>query len=110
LNNLRWITKFFNSRKNRQLLRMFGKRRNGRGMLWTSLLGLGASAAAYGFGRSRNNGVRKLAQNLFGDTGEQPLNRVVPMPNKRAAYAEFAEEMHPNQSPPEDESTKSKLD
>lgn len=79
-------------------------------MLWTSLLGLGASAAAYGFGKSRNNGVPKIGQNLFGDAGEQSLNRVVQMPNKRAAYAEFSEELTPNQASAQDESTDSKLD
>lgn len=81
---------------------MFGRRRNNRGMVWTSLLGMVASAAAYGLGRTQNNGGGKSAQNGFNYSGLTNLQRVVPMPNKRA-YGEFAEEISPNQhQSPED--------
>ncbi|MDQ0243382.1 hypothetical protein J2S09_000918 [Bacillus fengqiuensis] len=104
MNNFRWMTRFFNTKRSRQLLNMFGRRRNNRGVMWASLLGIGASAAAYGLGRNRgNNGMGSAIQNAVKNSGLNNLQRVVPMPNKRA-YAEFAEEMSPNQnqSPIED--------
>lgn len=97
-------------RRNRQFLNMFGRRRNNRGVMWASLLGIGASAAAFGLGRNRNNnGMGRAIQNAVKNSGLNNLQRVVPMPNKRA-YAEFAQEMSPNQSPIEDVTTESKLD
>jgi hypothetical protein len=35
---------------------MFGRRRKGRTMMWTSLIGLGVSVAAYGMRKNRKNG------------------------------------------------------
>lgn len=70
--------------------------------MWTSLLGVVASAAAYGLGRNRNNnGMGNAIQNAVKNSGLTNLPQVVPMPNKRA-YAEFSDELSPNQSPTED--------
>ncbi|HWO96008.1 MAG TPA: hypothetical protein VNM45_06695 [Bacillus sp. (in: firmicutes)] len=110
MNNFRWLTKLFNTRRNRQLLNMFGRRRNNRGMMWTSLLGIMASAAAYGIGRNQNNnGMRGFFQRAGKNSGFTNLPQVIPMANRRA-YAEFAEEITPNQSPIDDITTDSSLD
>ncbi|MBE2978829.1 hypothetical protein [Priestia megaterium] len=53
MNNLRWLTSLFNVGRNNK--RIFGKRRNNKGMLF-SLLGLGVGAVTtYGMTRGRGN-------------------------------------------------------
>ncbi|RBW68296.1 hypothetical protein [Bacillus taeanensis] len=54
MNNLAWI--FNVGRGVQQILQMFGNRRNNRGGMMLSLLGLGMGAAAYGMTRRRRNG------------------------------------------------------
>ncbi len=59
---MRWLTTLFNfGRGNRW---MFGKR-NHRGMMWLSLLGIGLGGAwAYGMARDRRNGMQAVVQPL----------------------------------------------
>jgi hypothetical protein len=93
LNN--WIATIFNTRRGINLLQMFGRRRNNnRRMMWASLLGIGASAAAYRIGRNRNTNmmrpVRNVMNNLRTNGGQVP---------KMANAMEFAEEFVPNKKP-----------
>lgn len=57
------------------ILTMFGRKRNNRGMIWASILGLGVSAAAYGFSRNGNkkwkNPVQNSVQNFMNGTHAQ---------------------------------------
>lgn len=83
LNN--WFTTLFKIAGNRNILNMFGRRRNNRGMIWATLLGLGVSAAAYGF---RRNGDRKWlnpVQNVMNNRQTQNITRM--------ALAEFSKEL-----------------
>ncbi|KAB2332135.1 hypothetical protein F7731_17775 [Cytobacillus depressus] len=87
-----WIQLLFRLGRRQNLLNMFGRRRNNRGMMWASLLGLGASAAAYGLGRNRKNNMQNPVQNLmnnfqFRSAGQMP---------KMANLTEFAKELVPN--------------
>ncbi|MDQ0213996.1 hypothetical protein J2S13_000391 [Oikeobacillus pervagus] len=49
-----WIKTFFNMARKQNMLNIFGRKRKNRGIFWTSLLGLGMSAAAFGLGKNRN--------------------------------------------------------
>jgi hypothetical protein len=69
---------------------MFGRKRNNRGMMWTSLLGLGVSAAAYGFGRNRNSRFLRPLQNVMNSILNRTSSRV---PN---AMTEFSKELLPD--------------
>lgn len=64
-------------------------------MIWASLLGLGASAAAYGLGRNRNTNMLRPAQNLINRFQTRTAGR---MPNM-AALPEFSKELVPNENP-----------
>ncbi|MFC3885926.1 hypothetical protein ACFOU2_21585 [Bacillus songklensis] len=70
-------------------------------MVWLSLLGLGASAAAFGLGRNRNNGMGRSVQNGLRNNRFNNFQQAVSIPGKNV-FAEFAEEMVPNQSPGQD--------
>ncbi|WP_228460322.1 hypothetical protein [Cytobacillus dafuensis] len=77
----------------RILQNMFGRRRNNRGMIWASLLGLGVSAAAIGLSRNRNRNMMNPLQNIMNNL-QTPLNRQVP----NAALTEFAKEIIPDKN------------
>lgn len=72
------------------ILPMFGRKRNNRGMIWASILGLGVSAAAYGFTRNGNkkwkNPVQNSFQNFMNGTRTQ---------NDPPHLAEFSKELEP---------------
>ncbi|WP_205439578.1 hypothetical protein [Peribacillus alkalitolerans] len=87
-----WLPVLFGMAKRQNILRMFGRKRNNRGMLWATLIGLGVSAAAFGIGRNRQNNIADSAQSLMTDFKLPNLGK---MP-KMAALAEFAEELTPN--------------
>lgn len=92
LNN--WITALFNIGRRQPFYNVFGRRRNNRGMMWGSLLGLGVSAAAYGIRRSRNRNLMQPIQNLMNKTGMGNVQK----PNM-AGLTEFAKEIVPNKNP-----------
>lgn len=81
------------TRRGLNILNMFGKRRNNRGMIWASLLGLGVSAAAYGLRKNRNMNIQQPIQNIMNRVRSSTAG---PMPNM-AALTEFSEELIPNQ-------------
>lgn len=83
------------SGRRQTLFNMFGRRRNNRGMMWASLLGLGVSAAAYGLRRSRNKNMLQPLQNLMSNFRFQ---KSAQMPNM-AGLTEFSKEIIPNKNP-----------
>lgn len=92
LNN--WINALFNTGRRQLFSNIIGRRRNNRGMVWGSLLGLGVSAAAYGFKRYRNKNVLLPLQNLMNNTGMGNVQR-----QNMAGLTEFAKELVPNKNP-----------
>ena len=86
LNN--WMN-LFNIGKRLNLFNMFN-RRNNRGILWVTLIGLGVSVATV-FGFRRNGNRNKLApiQNF---TNNGRINRMA------TAVTEFSKELMPNQN------------
>jgi hypothetical protein len=93
LNN--WIPALFNIGRRQNILKMFGRRRNNRGMMWASMLGLGVSAAAYGLRRNRNRNMQDPVQNLMNNFR---LRNDGQMP-KMANLTEFSKELAPNNDP-----------
>lgn len=83
LNN--WITTLFKIAGRQNILGMFGRRRNNRGMIWATLLGLGVSAAAYGFRRNGNRSWLNPVQNVMNNRQTQNITRM--------ALAEFSKEL-----------------
>jgi hypothetical protein len=73
-------------------INMFGKRKkNGKGVMWASLLGLGMSAAAYSMGKNQN--PKKSTDKLQSLMENFQKSRNIAIPN--AALAEFAKEIAP---------------
>lgn len=88
-----WLNFLFRLAGKQNILNLFGRRRNNRGLLWASLLGIGVSAAAIGFKR---NGSIKLPD---------PVSKVMSNVKKpdisqftQLALAEFAKEITPNKN------------
>lgn len=73
---------------------MFGRRRNNRGMIWGSLLGLGISAAAFGLGRNRNKNKVRPIQNLMNNFGMEKGGQKLNL----AGLTEFAKELIPDKN------------
>lgn len=68
---------------------MFGKKRKRRGALWTSLLGVGISAAVFGLTRGKRNNIAVPFQNVVQSfTPKTNLNGM-----SNTALAEFSEEL-----------------
>jgi hypothetical protein len=79
----------FNNRRKSSVLNLFGrKKRMNRRMLWSSLLSLGMSAAAYGLNRRRTNNASASSFN--------GLMKNRNMSTLQTAMAEFANELAPN--------------
>jgi hypothetical protein len=93
LNN--WITGLLNIGRRQPFLNMFGRRRNNRGIMWGSLLGLGLSVAAYGVGRNGNRNMGRTIQNLLNNFGK---GKTTLTPNI-AGLTEFSKELIPNNNP-----------
>lgn len=87
--NNEWLKTLNNISKN---LNMFGqKKRNGKGVFWASLLGIGVSAAAYQMGKNQRQNKSDRLQNLM-DNFQKTKN--ISLPN--LAMAEFAKELAPD--------------
>ncbi|WP_246041939.1 hypothetical protein [Robertmurraya kyonggiensis] len=81
-----------NMGKRLNLFNMFNRRRNNRGILWASLIGLGASAAVFGFRRNGNRNMLAPIQNLTNNVQNNgQMKRMV------TAITEFSKELVPNQ-------------
>ncbi|WP_416825202.1 hypothetical protein [Ectobacillus polymachus] len=80
----------------RNLIRMFGRRRRGIGMMWMSLIGIGISAVAWGLGRSRNGNILRPLQNAMGNLRNQAASAASQVPKAAAGLAEFADDITPN--------------
>lgn len=61
-------------------------------MLWTTLLSLGISAAAFGIKANRNRNIQNSVQNLMSNLN---VKNMAQMP-KMANLAEFSKELMPN--------------
>ena len=85
---MNWTAALFNIGRRQPLLNMFGRRRNNRGKMWGSLLGLGIAAAAFGLGRNRNRNMLNPLQNMMNNFREE---KSVQQPNM-AGLTEFAKE------------------
>lgn len=93
MNNIRWITGLFNSGRRTQ--QYFGNRRNNRGGMLLSLLGLGIGATVYSIVRGRDNGrmqpMLQPIQNFFRNN-----QNAIGRPNQTAsglANLEFSDEI-----------------
>lgn len=93
LNNL--ITALFNTGIRQNVLKMFGRRRKNRGIMWASLIGLGLSAATFAFRRNRNNNMLNPFQKLINNMNFRKAGK---MPNM-TALTEFSKEIMPNKNP-----------
>ncbi|MGJ7922371.1 hypothetical protein [Neobacillus sp. LXY-4] len=85
--NNNWMKMLINLSKNG-----FGRRRNNRGIMWASLIGLGMSAATYFMGRNQNRNDRTTKLQGLMQNFQQTKN--AGMPNF-AGLTEFAEEITP---------------
>lgn len=92
---LNWITTFLNTGGRQNFLKMFGMKRNNRGMMWISLLGLGVSAAVFGLGRNRNRNMLQPVKNVINNIRTQS-NSQIPNP---ATLTEFSKELVPDKNP-----------
>jgi hypothetical protein len=83
LNN--WITALFNMNR--------GRRRNGRGWMWGTLLSLAVSLVAYGVRRNQNGNMMRPMENMMNNfrlgRGQKP---------NMAGFTEFADELAPNKN------------
>jgi hypothetical protein len=85
-----WISATLNTVGKQNMLKMFGRKRKNKGMMWASLLGLGVSAAAYGLGRNRKSNMLGSVQNAMNSILTRTANRV---PN---TMTEFSKELLPD--------------
>ncbi|MED3692197.1 hypothetical protein P4534_26020 [Peribacillus butanolivorans] len=90
-----WLPALLNTGMRKNMLKMFGRKRNNRGMMWASLLGLGVSAATYGLGRNRNRNMLVPVQNVMNSIRTRTAGQ---MPNA-AAITEFSKELVPDKNP-----------
>jgi Na+(H+)/acetate symporter ActP len=89
-----WITALLNTGRRQNILKMFGRKKNNRGMMWATLLGLGVSATALGLGRNRNRNMLRPVQNVMNNIRTRTAGQ---MPNA-AAITEFSKELAPNKN------------
>ncbi|MBO1510161.1 hypothetical protein [Metabacillus bambusae] len=90
-----WITALLNTGRRQNILKMFGRKRNNRGMMWASLLGLGVSAAVFGIRSNRNRNMLRPVQNVMNNIRTQTAGQ---MPNA-AGITEFSKELVPDKNP-----------
>lgn len=88
----KWITSFFQLRRN-PLMAFFGKKRNGKGWIWGSLISLGVSAAAIRLRRNRM--TQSTVNNIMNNIDLGKMNKM----GNLAELAEIAEELIPNKGP-----------
>jgi len=84
----KWISSFFQIRRN-PLMAMFGKKRNGKGWIWGSLLSLGVSVAALRLRRNKN--TQSPVNNIMNNFDIGKMSKMGNM----AGLAEIAEELIP---------------
>ncbi len=87
-----WLSAILNTVRRQN---MFGRKRNNRGMMWASLLGVGVSAAAYGLRRNRNSNMLRPVQNVMNSI----LTRTGGQMQNPAALTEFSKELVPDKNP-----------
>jgi hypothetical protein len=87
-----WIPALLNTKRKQNIFKIFGRKRNNRGMVWASLLGLGVSTAAYGLKRNQNRNMLRPVQNVMNNIRMRTTSN---RPNV-AAVTEFAKELVPN--------------
>lgn len=75
--------------RRQNLFNMFNRKRNNRGVLWTSLISLGVSAAALGLRRNGNKNMLASIQNVM-KNGQ--------IPKMANAITEFSKELVPNKN------------
>jgi len=88
----KWIMSFFQIGR-KPLMALFGKKRNGRGWIWGSLLSLGVSAAAIRL--SRNKKMQSPVNNIMNNIDIGKMSKM----GNLAGLAEIAEELVPNKGP-----------
>ncbi|WP_251555514.1 hypothetical protein [Neobacillus muris] len=89
-----WVNTFFSTRQGQNLIKMFNRRRNNRGILWASLIGLGVSAAAvFGLRRNGNRNILAPVQNFTNNVRNNGQ-----MKRMATAVTEFSKELVPNKN------------
>jgi hypothetical protein len=73
-----WISTLFNIGGRQNILKMFGRRKNNRGMIRAPVLALGISATAYGLRGNRNRNMLRPVQNVMNNIRTQTAGN---MPN-----------------------------
>ncbi|KMP74381.1 hypothetical protein RE438_30400 (plasmid) [Bacillus wiedmannii] len=93
MNILNFLISLFNSKKiTQQMFELFGnKKKNNKGWIWASLLGLGT---VFGLLATRNSNMIKPIQRMF--QGFQNTTRTFIPSKVNMANMEFADEITPN--------------
>ncbi|MBD1380659.1 hypothetical protein [Metabacillus arenae] len=99
MNNYKWmnnLNNLINKGGRLPLFNMFGRRRRrNRGMVWTSILGLGISAVVMGLRGNQNKNFMRPFRNFLTNFQTKNNQNPVGMQN-RNAFAEFSNELSPN--------------
>lgn len=92
MNILNFLMSLFNSgRRTQQMFKLFRNRRNNRGWIWVSLLGLGT---IFGVVATRNSNMMRPIKCMF--QGVQNTTRTFIPSKVNLANMEFADEITPN--------------
>ncbi|QOR68088.1 hypothetical protein IM538_08255 [Cytobacillus suaedae] len=89
MNNI--ISILMNLMKNQDLLSMFGRKKDSKGWLWGSIIGMGIGAALVSLSKNRNmmDSVKNMTNNMnLGQKGSMPNFNL-------AALTEFSKELTP---------------
>ncbi|MBY0098709.1 hypothetical protein [Mesobacillus maritimus] len=89
------MTSILNTKKTQNLLRMFGKKKNNRGTISASIVGLGlAGAAVFGFMKKRHDDSIQPEKNIATLMESLNIGKRGQMPNL-ATLTEFSKELLP---------------
>lgn len=88
-----WLIYLFRLARKQNIMELFGRRRNNRGFLWASLIGLGVSAAAIGLKRNGSMRMPNPVQNFMNNTKKPDVTRLTQL-----ALAEFSKEITPDKN------------
>lgn len=87
------IPALLNTKRKQNIFKMFGRKRNNRGIVWASLLGLGISTATYyGLKRNQNRYMLRTIQNVMNNIRMRTTDN---MPSV-AVVTELAKELVPS--------------
>ncbi|MFO1445176.1 hypothetical protein KDN24_18645 [Bacillus sp. Bva_UNVM-123] len=86
------VSALFNMKRTQNRFNMFRKKRNNRGILWTTVLSLAVSAAAFGIKRNRNRTIQNSVQNLMSNLKVPSMGQTP----KMADLTEFSKELLPD--------------